>query len=176
MYSLLALNYRMNEITAAVGRAQLRKVEGVVRAMNSLGNKLTELIKDVPGILTCPVTPGGEHSYWLYGFKVTGYDAKKFADAVKAEGIPVGWGYTMHPIYLCADALAERKTFGESKYPFVPPFSDQVVEYKAGLCPKAERDLLQLCTLRVYENWTDQDISDIACAIRKVALGLKPNA
>jgi perosamine synthetase len=173
MYSMLGLNYRMNELTGAVARAQLRKVEAVVKKMNHLGNHLTSLIGDIAGVTACPVTPGGEHSYWLYAYKVTGFDPQEFIRALKAEGIPTGWGYTVTPIYLCADALAMKKTFGTSGYPFVPPYTQRRIEYQEGLCPVAERDLRQIGTFRIYETWSETDIEDVARAFRKVAASLK---
>jgi len=171
-YTLLGLNYRPSELTAAVARAQLRKVGGVVRAMTRLGDRLTALIRDIDGVSPCPVTPGGEHSYWLYAFRVTGYDPQEFVKALKAEGIPVNWGYTITPIYTCADALAEKRTFGGTSYPFASPYTDRPIEYKPGLCPVAERELLETGTLRFYENWTEADIDDVAAAFCKVAAGL----
>jgi dTDP-4-amino-4,6-dideoxygalactose transaminase len=172
-YTLLGLNYRMNELTGAVARAQLRKVEAVVRAMTHLGNLLTELIRGIDGLFPCPVTPGGGHSYWLYAFRVTGYDPKDFVKALQAEGIPAAWGYTITPIYTCADALADKKTFGKTSYPFDSPYYGGSIEYKPGLCPVAERELLETGTLRFYENWSDNDIRDVARAFRKVAAGLQ---
>jgi dTDP-4-amino-4,6-dideoxygalactose transaminase len=171
-YTFLGLNYRMNELTGAVARAQLRKVEGVVRAMNRMGNLLTELIRDVDGIFACPVTPGGEHSYWLYAFRVTGFDPQEFIKALQAEGIPAAWGYTVTPIYLCTDALASKRTFGRTSYPFDSPYYQGSIEYKEGLCPVAERELREIGTFRFYENWSEDDIRDVARAFRKVAGGL----
>jgi perosamine synthetase len=171
-YTLLGLNYRMNELTGAVARAQLRKVEGVVKSMTRLGNRLTELIRDIDGICPCPVTPGGEHSYWLYAFRVTGYSPQAFIKALRAEGIPAAWGYTITPIYTCADALAYKKTFGRTSYPFDSPYYGGSIEYKPGLCPVAERELLETGTLRFYENWSEADIGDVAAAIRKVAVAM----
>ena len=77
---------------------------------------------------------------------------------------------------MCADALAARRTFGKSGYPFVAPFSERTPDYHEGLCPVAERDLKQLGTLRIFENWTERDIDDIAAAFRKVAGGLNRRA
>jgi len=122
---------------------------------------------------TKQVTPGGEHSYWLYAYKVTGFDPQEFIRALKAEGIPTGWGYTVTPIYLCADALGMKKTFGSSGYPFVSPYTRRNVEYKEGLCPVAEKDLRQIGTFRIYETWSETDIDDVARAFRKVMAGLK---
>jgi perosamine synthetase len=144
----------------------------VVQAMTRLGDRLTELIRDIEGIHHCPVTPGAEHSYWLYAFRVTGYDPQEFVKALQAEGIPANWGYTITPIYTCADALADKKTFGSTSYPFESPHVSRPIEYKPGLCPVAERELLESGTLRFYENWSETDIDDVAAAFRKVAAGL----
>ncbi len=172
MYTFLGLNYRMNELTGAVARAQLRKVEAVVRARNKLGNLLTEKVKDIDGLFPCPVTQGGEHSYWLYPFRVVGFDPQEFITALAAEGIPVSWGYTVVPIYLCTDALAKKRTFGTSHYPFDSHYYQGRIEYREGLCPVAEKELKEIGTLRINENWTPDDVEDVALAFRKVARGL----
>lgn len=170
-YTFLGLNYRMNELTGAVARAQLRKVESVVMTMRRLGNLLTELIKGVPGILPAPVTPGGEHSYWLYPFKINGPDPLQFVRDLKEEGIPVAFGYTGKPIYLCTGALTNKRTFGHSSYPFDEHYHPGTGGYTEGLCPIAERELTQLATLRIYENWSENDVRDVARAIQKTAAG-----
>lgn len=168
-YTFLGMNYRMNELTAAVALAQLRKVEDVVRKRRRLGARLTECIRDVQGIHPAPVTPGGAHSYWLYPFRVTGFDAETFIKALRAEGIPAAWGYTGKPIYLCHDALRRQKTFGSSGYPFRSPYYRGHVQYGAGLCPVAEKELTQIGTLPLHENWTDREVRDTANAFHKVA-------
>ncbi|MGI6562076.1 MAG: DegT/DnrJ/EryC1/StrS family aminotransferase [Clostridia bacterium] len=170
-YSFLGLNYRMNDLSGAVALAQLKKTENVVNTMNRLGDLLTERIKDVPGIVAAPVTEGAKHSYWQYPIKFIEYDAVQFVKALVAEGIPFWWGYTVDPIYLCTDALTEKRTFGSSSYPF--SLRDQPIEYKRGLCPVAEAELRSIGVMRIYENWTEEDIQDVAKAIHKVAKGLK---
>ncbi len=172
-YSFLGLNYRMNDLTGAVALAQLGKTENTVGTMNRLGNLLTELISDIPGIVPAPVTPGGKHSYWLYPIKFVDYDAVEFVKALGAEKIPFWWGYTVNPIYLCTDALRNKRTFGNSSYPFDSKLTTREIEYKEGLCPVAENELKNLGVLRIYENWTENDIKDVACGVRKVAEGLK---
>jgi dTDP-4-amino-4,6-dideoxygalactose transaminase len=168
-YASLGLNYRMNELTAAVGLVQMRKLEQVVRARNRVGDRLTELLAGLPGINPAPVTEGGSHSYWAYPIQVTGREAEAFALAVRAEGLSCGWGYTGKPIYLCADALCEKRTFGTSGYPFTTPFCQTTVEYAPGLCPVAERELLETIILGPHEGWQEEDVEAAGRIIRKVA-------
>ncbi|MCD6407754.1 DegT/DnrJ/EryC1/StrS family aminotransferase [bacterium] len=170
-YLFLGLNYRPTEITGAIGLAQLEKVKGVVKKRNKLGDYLTKLLKNVPGILPAPVVNGGKHSYWLYPFKIEGYNPKKFVKALVAEGIPAALGYTGKPIYLCSEALRGKKTFGKSEYPFNP--YNPEIEYKEGLCPVAEKELQRICVTYINENWEKEDIEDYARAVKKVAENLK---
>ncbi|MBO3753748.1 MAG: hypothetical protein FGF53_02530 [Candidatus Brockarchaeota archaeon] len=62
---------------------------------------LSGLIKDIPGIISVPVTGGGCHSYWEYCFKIVGSNAKEFVKALIGEGVLATYGYTGKPIYLC---------------------------------------------------------------------------
>jgi len=168
-YAFLGLNYRMSELTGAVGLAQLRKVEQVVQTRNRLGTRLTELLAGLPGINPAPVTEGGRHSYWAYPMQVAGRDARAFATALQAEGLPCGWGYTVKPIYLCAAALYEKRTFGTTGYPFDSPYYGRAIEYAPGLCPVAERELLETVIVGLEESWRDDDVEAAAGIIRRAA-------
>jgi 8-amino-3,8-dideoxy-alpha-D-manno-octulosonate transaminase len=47
--NVLGLNFRMNEITAAVGLAQLRKIDNIVATLRKKRSKFKELISDAEG-------------------------------------------------------------------------------------------------------------------------------
>jgi len=168
-YLFLAPNYRMNELTAAVGLAQIEKVRDVVKRRNELGTRLTEMIQDVEGIRPAPVTEGGEHSYWAYPLWICSGDAEGFAKALTAEGVSCGAGYIGKPIYLCTEALTAKRTYGTSHCPFDCPHTDREIEYVEGMCPETENALNHMVTFSFNENYTEEDISDIARGIRKVA-------
>ena len=172
-YVMLAMNYRMNEVTGALALSQLRKVEATVEKMTRLGNLLTERIKDIDGITVAPTIDGCTHSYWAYPFYITGFDTIEFVNALQAEGIEADWGYTKDPIYTCMLSLCEHKTFGNSGYPLVSQYRDEPVTYSKGLCPVAERELKILGDLRFEDSWSEQDIEDVAQAFHKVAEGLR---
>jgi len=171
-YVLLGLNYRMTELQGAVALAQLDKVGDVVRRRNELGDLLSALIADAPGILPAPVTPGGRHTYWSYGFRVLGAEPARFAEALRAEGIPCGQGYIGKPIYLCMEPLASRHTFGASAHPLDGCHGGRLAEYVAGMCPRTEEVLRQMVTVGIHEHLERGDIEDIAAGINKVAQGL----
>lgn len=171
-YSMLGTNYRPNELGAGVALAQLSKLSDVVRRRRELASLLTSLIKDVSGIeLPVPVE-GTKNSYWFYPFFISGYDPQRFTKALEAEGIPVSLGYTGKPLYLLSEMFTKKKTFGSSGYPFNSPYYKGEVQYREGLCPVAEKELNRLAIVKIFENWRQEDIQDIAEAIQKVAEGL----
>ena len=174
-YAFLAPNYRMTELQGAVGLAQVRKVRSVVEKRMKLGHLLSDSIRDIGGLTPAPVTPGSEHSYWLYGLRVDAWEAKTFAKALSAEGVACGAGYIGEPIFMCMEALCNKETFGTSTHPFDGCHTDRHYEYKAGVCPRTEDLLKHITTIRINEAMSREDVLNMAGAIRKVAELLPPS-
>lgn len=167
-YKFHGQNYRMNELTAAVGIAQLGKVKNVVKTRNELGEYFTKLLKGVPGIRTPQATNGSVHSYWLYPLYFVDADSmEKVGAAMKKAWIAGSVGYTVKPIYLCAESLTQKKTYGNSQYPFTWKDVEKQYEYKEGLCPKAEETLKHLYCISMHECWTRSDVEKAASIIRE---------
>ncbi|HIE27008.1 TPA: DegT/DnrJ/EryC1/StrS family aminotransferase [Candidatus Poribacteria bacterium] len=174
-YIMLGMNYRMTELQAAVGIAQLGKVEQVTTLRNRNGDLLTELISDVNGIATQGVIEGSKHTYWQYGFTVdsdANFTADQFSQALSKEGISCGAHYIGKPIFLCQQALVNKTIFGDSHHPFDLPAARKDVEYTEGLCPVTEAILNRMVTIGISQFLAEEDILDIAKGIRKVAEGL----
>lgn len=58
--------YHMNNISAAIGLANLQDAEKVIGAGKSNGTYYDKSLLNVPGITTIPQVEGGESAYWLY--------------------------------------------------------------------------------------------------------------
>lgn len=168
-YAFLAPNYRPTEVHGAIGLAQLKKVRNVVEKRMELGNYLSALIGEIDGVTPAPVTAGSEHSYWAYGLRIDKWPIIQFAEALTKEGVGASAGYIGEPIFLCMEALAAKKTFGNSSYPFDGSHGGRQIEYTRGMCPRTEEALEHMITLGFNENFTRRDIEDMAGAIRKVA-------
>lgn len=173
MYGPLGMNVRITELHSAVGLAQLEKVGRVVASRNRLGSRLSEGIEHLDGIVPAPVTPGATHSYWSYPMRVIGYSNETFARALNAEGIGASAGYIGDPIFQCSAALAEHRTYGNSRFPFYSPYTDRTFEHADELCPRTRELLGQLVMLSFNEQYTEGDIDDVSGAVRKVASALE---
>jgi len=129
-------------------------------------------LQGVPGIEPAPVTEGGKHSYWAYPLRILDWPARCFAESLSAEGIPANPGYIGEPIFLCMEALASRTTFGNSHHPLDGCHGGRVPEYSKGMCPQTEEELSRLVVIGISESMSEEDIRDMAGAIRKVAARL----
>ena len=128
----------MTELTAALGVAQLAKLDenNRVRTENTLF--LVDKLKNLPGV-SVPVYESGvvPHVFpLLYDNRVTGVDRQKILVALRAEGIPVGSGYLRlmyeNPIF------TKKIAYGKNQCPWSCHLYNYRREYKAGDCPKAE--------------------------------------
>ena len=63
-------NYRMNEIQAAVGRAQLKKLDMLTEKRQKNGRYLNEGLKDIKGVNGVYESPDCKHVYHLYAVTV----------------------------------------------------------------------------------------------------------
>lgn len=168
----LGLNYRMTELQAAVARAQLGKLAGVVDARRKSAEVMTAAIEPLAGLTSAP-SEGA--TYWLFPVFIdpdeAGADGHRYAEALQAEGIPAGGGYIARPLYL-TPLFTEARTYGESGYPLT---SHPAQTYAPGLAPNTESLITdgRLLVLQWNERYTDDDVADIATALRKVHTALR---
>ena len=118
----LGFNFRMTNMQAALGVAQLERLEEFVSRKRRMGRIYTELLSGVGGLELMPAsTPYAENIYWVYGM-------------VLKDEVPFDAREAMR-------RLGER---GIGTRPFFWPMHEQPVLHKRGLCigescPVAER-------------------------------------
>jgi dTDP-4-amino-4,6-dideoxygalactose transaminase len=164
----LAPNYRMTELQGAVGIAQLKKLPWICERRHVHGDRITQGISGLPGVIPHKVQEGNECTYWFYMMRIDESqltcDRAEFSKALAAEGIPNQAGYIPQVMYL-QPIFQKRQAYLGSHF----PFDITGIEYKEGDCPNAENILKTAIRFSVNEFYTDQDIEDIIRAIRKVA-------
>ncbi|MCR5793651.1 MAG: DegT/DnrJ/EryC1/StrS family aminotransferase [Lachnospiraceae bacterium] len=168
---IVGSNYRMSELHAAIGIEQLKKLDGFLAKRRELAERINREFKKREGLCGVHIPEGYTHSYYIYPFRfdkdVWGISRKVFAEAMKAEGFPLGVGY-VKPIYLI-NLYKHKHIHNETTYPFAfidPPTQN----YSKGMCPIVERmhfeELLTADICRYpYEM---EDIEDFFEAIDKI--------
>ncbi len=170
--NLVGFNYRMTEIEAAIAAQQLKKLERLLLPRIEAAEFLTDRLRRLPGITPPLVRDGIRHGFYVYPLRydseAAGCPREEFAEALRAEGIPIKVGY-VEPLYRLP--MYQRGIgFGRQGFPFRQP-DGRRIEYPDGLCPVAERmhesELLYLTT--IHAAMTRADLEDVATAFEKVA-------
>ncbi len=118
----LGWNFRMSNLQAAVGVAQLERLDEFVRRKREMGQRYHELLNDIESLqLSPPATDYAENIYWVYGIVL------KDGMGIDAEA-----------------AMAKLAQAGVGTRPFFWPMHEQPVFRQMGLfrdavCPVAER-------------------------------------
>jgi dTDP-4-amino-4,6-dideoxygalactose transaminase len=102
----LGYNYRMSNVLAAIGRAQLRVLEERVAAKRRIFDFYRDTLEDLPGIEFMPEAPYGRCSRWLSVIlidpNIFGADRETVRVALEAENIesrPVWKPMHLQPIF-----------------------------------------------------------------------------
>lgn len=160
----LGWGYRMTELEAALGIAQVSKLDYYNDERIKLASYLASEINKIDGLRHVRYD-FVKHVYYQFGFS---YDEDKigitrnlFCDALNAEGIPCSAGYVkplyLNPLYLEKRAFAYKHYKGK-------------VRYEKGICPIAESlyekevIIIQVCRPPA----TIDDMNDIINAIHKI--------
>ena len=165
----LGLNYRMTELEAAIGREQLKKLDGVLAQRRRLAAQLAERMADLRAVRLGKVIPGAVSSYWLMLLAVDTerltVSKEQFARAVAAEGAPVDPHYDW--ILYETPWIRERANYGASGCPWNCPYYGREVHYE-GSCPNARVAVDRHMVLYWHEGYTPRELDDIAAALHKV--------
>ncbi len=146
-------NYRMNEVQAAVGRAQLRKLSMLNEKRREIGRRISEGLRGIKGITPVYEDPNCHHVYHLYTLCVEedelGASRDDFLRVLyKEEGVQGILHY--QPTY----HLTGVKKLG----------------YRDHLCPTAEKFFYRReLNLPMHPRLTDQQIEDIITGVRNAA-------
>lgn len=97
----LGYNFRMTNMQAAVGCAQLERIDETVKKKRHIGAVYNELFKGTNGLqLPLAKTSYAENIYWVYGMVLTDdvpIDADEMMQRLRAEGIGTrGFFWPMH--------------------------------------------------------------------------------
>jgi perosamine synthetase len=114
----LGYNFRMSNIQAALGLAQLERLDEFVSRKRDMGRLYSRLLSDVRGIqLPHPRTDYAENIYWVYGILLNDevrFDAKEAIrrlSLLKVGARPFFWPMHEQPVF------KEMGLFSDEVYP-----------------------------------------------------------
>jgi perosamine synthetase len=140
----LGYNYRLTNLQAALGLAQLERFDEIVAKKRWMGQAYTERLKDIP-FLQLPVEePWAKNVYWMYSLVIdgaAGMDAVEFARRLRAldvETRPFFLGMHEQPVFL------QRGLFQGEHYPVAERLARQGLYLPSGIA-LTESQLDQVC-------------------------------
>jgi dTDP-4-amino-4,6-dideoxygalactose transaminase len=170
----LAPNYRMSELQGACALGQLPKLEDVVRRRVELADRLTHMLRDIPGLETPHVEPLDTHVFWKYCLRVDpaaiAGGAVGMAKVLKEVGIASAPRYIQKPAFRC-EIFAKQRTFGNSRWPFTLA-RPEAVDYDASKFRGTFEYLDQVLVLPWNERYTEEHLDFLATAIQGAAMRL----
>jgi len=138
---ILGYNYRMSEITAAVGSVQLRKLDKSNKKRRENADLLTRGIGKISGLTAPYVKDNVRHVFYQYVVRVEdGYSMgrEKLAERLRERGVDVAVHYPT-PLY-------EQSLYRE-------------IGYGKTVCPMAEDASKRVLSLPVHPSVTGEDIT-----------------
>jgi len=126
-------NYRMPEVSAAVGLAQLERIEYFINLRIEIAKMYREVIEDCDYLIPQKVPDGYVNTYWTYAVKyerrdVSWQDFRKKYIEFGGDGIYAAWALTY-----------EETLFASEVYKKRCPWIYKNLSYPRGICPIAER-------------------------------------
>jgi len=144
LHTELGNNFRLTNLQAAIGLAQIERIDELVLKKRWIGELYTKRLRDIPG-LTLPVEESwAKNVYWMYGVIVdesTGLDAEAFAKRLKEEGVdtrPFFLGMHEQPVF------HEMGLFKGECHPVAERIARQGFYLPSGLTLK-EKEIDQVC-------------------------------
>jgi perosamine synthetase len=129
----LGYNFRLTNLQAALGVAQIERIDEIVAFKRRMGRMYTEMLKDIE-CLQLPVEESwAKQVYWMYGLVIdekTAKNASDLAASLKAEGIetrPFFLGMHEQPVF------HERKLFLNERYPVAERIARQGLYLPSGM-------------------------------------------
>lgn len=162
-----ALNYRATGLHAAVGLAQLRKLDRLVRRRDEIARLYYETLGDLKDLELPRLVEGAEPSWWPLAARYTGTQTSrdKLVDALQAEGLIISTG--MSP---ASNILRTAMITNKKYYPLTdktPVFWRDTV-YDPDSCPNVDTLQRTVIRLPVDQRYTDEDIEQTIAGVRKV--------
>jgi len=158
------LNMNLNDLAAAIGREQLRKLPGIVARRRAVAEAIRQGISNLRSVSLMREAEGAAPSYWFLPVRVDAQalsvDKDTFAAAVAAEGIPAVPSYRFIPA-----ELAWFRKHAEASTPWL---------YRGKL--NTNPDLTNVLAtvgshfnIQIHEGFDTQAVDDTVAALVKVA-------
>jgi perosamine synthetase len=135
----LGFNFRLTNLQAALGVAQLERMDQIVARKRSMGQTYNRLLKDIEGLKLPAEEPWAKNVYWMYGVVLSetiDMEAREFARKLKERGVetrPFFLGMHQQPV------LQKRGLFMKEDHPLAECLARRGLYLPSGLALTEEQ-------------------------------------
>jgi perosamine synthetase len=135
----LGFNFRLTNLQAALGVAQLERIEEIIARKRWIGQEYSQRLIGIKNLQLPVEEPWARNVYWMYGVVLSeksGMDAPAFAQRLEKQGIetrPFFLGLHEQPVF------HERELFLGERYPVAERIARQGLYLPSGLALTAEQ-------------------------------------
>jgi perosamine synthetase len=86
-HDIIGFNYRMTNLQAALGVAQLKKIDRLIAKKREIANIYKKLLQDLSTVTLAPEMPWAKNVYWLYSVLVKKALRNKIIEHLEKQGI-----------------------------------------------------------------------------------------
>ena len=164
------MGIRGNEISAAISRVQLKKLDGILGKTRSLKKKLISCL-DAPKNykLQHVDDPDGDCGISITFIGKDKETAKKLYEILAEEGVSIGTvfneGFPDRHVYSYWDAILEKRSFSAAGYPWKDPSYKGNATYTKDMCPNTLDVLTRSLRISINTKMSDTNMEEIAAAI-----------
>ncbi len=163
------LNCNLNELAAAIGLTQIRRLPEILARRRHIGETLKRGMAGLRAVAVGRQTPESRSVYWFLRIRfdpeAVRVDKQQFCAALSAEGLPVTPSYG----HFAPDMpwFRNQSVFGSNGFPWTAQ------EYTGARKPcfrldNARRTVATHFNIAIHEQYGDRDIADILTALEKV--------
>ena len=143
----MGYNWRMPQLSAILGRYQLKRLDGFIERRNEIASKYAEAFKDIKEIELIKVPSYITHGYWKYPILLKKYTAKEFQTLLKEKyNIDTGTVY-YPPVHL-------------------QPYYKENYGYEEGMMPSSEKNLIREICLPIFVDITDEQLNYVIESVK----------
>ncbi|BDG60371.1 polysaccharide biosynthesis protein [Caldinitratiruptor microaerophilus] len=143
----LGFNYRMDEMSAALGLSQLRRIEQFLAKRDRVAHWYTERLKNVPGVRAPVVKPHVRMSWFVYVVTLEeGLDREPVMRVMEEQGIPTRAYFS--PVHL-------------------QPYMRERFGYRGGELPVTESAARRTIALPFHNNLTLEEVEMVVDGLRR---------
>ena len=154
---MLGYNYRMTDFQAALIVSQMKKLPMFKKRRKEIVERYDEAFADVPGIILQKEIKESDTCRHLYIIRLKleelNCSRREFFDAMSAENVQCQIHYV--PVYW---------------FPYY-----RQIGYKKGICPNVEEIYKGILSIPLYPKMTEQDVTDVIHAVKKVSENYQKN-